>query len=104
MALPRFRLRTLMIAVAVAACLLAGLLAFAARPYPVMTSGFDGFAVTLWSDGITTAASRDEPYPILFHDYRLVRRVDWSDGFTSWYPGRWLTWLQRPIRKPLSGR
>src|SRR4051794_20704745 len=90
----RFTVRRLMVAVAVAACLMA----FATRPHPRMILGLGAVMIIQWSDDTSTVASGDEPAPKRMHEYGPVMRVDWSDGSTSWYYVGLLPWLRRLVK------
>lgn len=99
MRLPSFRLKTLIITVAiVAACL-----AWLARPYPVNLQLGGGLCRITWSNSSVT---EEKLAPPLWRPARLPRRwrhrvlliaVDWTDGTTSWhlqvpYKDQWIWW------------
>ena len=75
----RFRVRGLMIAVAVVAALLAWAIT---RPYPVQ--GFTlGLNYVSWSDGRTTTA--DGPRMMAWRGNSWFYVIDWPDGSVSYY-------------------
>jgi hypothetical protein len=99
---PRFRIRTLLIVVAVAA----GLLGWLARPYPTGFRLSTEMLQIVWSNGSVTKAEHDGNLTKLKHDGKLPGRwryraflvvVDWTDRTTSYHlqvpqRGRWNWW------------
>jgi hypothetical protein len=90
----RFRVRTLLIAVAVAA-----ILAWLGRPYPfAIEEERGGQAFISWSNGSVTEAG---PCDLLPRSWRVrgpLVAVEWSDGSTSWhwqipYQHKWVWWI-----------
>ncbi len=93
MRLPRFRLRTLLIAVVVVAALLGWL----ARPYPVSIRVGGGPSQLTWSNGAVTEVGPAGPVPRRWRHRGPLVAVDWTDGTATWhlkvpYKGEWEWW------------
>src|SRR5690349_12147726 len=88
---PRFRLRTLLIAVAVMATSL-GCLTRLARPYPWgVVSDRRGPVRMDWSDDSSTIVGPSDPVVRRWRSGMFLIAVDWTDGRTSWHLWR-LPW------------
>jgi hypothetical protein len=93
MRLSRFRLRTLLIAVAVVAVLLAWL----ARPYPFGVQVGGGLSLITWSNGAVTEVAPTGPLVRRWRHRGPLVAVDWTDGTATWhlkvpYKGKWEWW------------
>ncbi len=93
MRLLRFHLRTLLIAVAVAAAL-----AWLARPYPfAIEEERGGQAFISWSNGAVTEAGPSGFLPRRWRIHGPLVAVDWSNGATTWHwqmpiEHKWVWW------------
>jgi hypothetical protein len=106
---PRFRIRTLLIVVAVVAILLGWL----ARPYPTGLRLSTELLQIVWSNGSLTNLEHDGNLRKLWQDGKLPDSwryraflvvVDWTDGTTSYHlqvpqKGRWYWWHSIDIRR-----
>jgi hypothetical protein len=93
MRLPRFRLRTLLIAVAI----VAASLGWFARPYPFEIRVGGGPTQFRWSNGWVTEQERADPVPRRWRIRGPLVAVDWTDGATTWhlrvpYKCHWVWW------------
>ena len=93
MRLPRFRIRALLIAVAVVAALLGWL----ARPYPSNIRVGGGPSQIAWSNGAVTKLGPADPLPRRWRHRGPLIAVEWTDGTATWhlkvpYKGEWRWW------------
>jgi hypothetical protein len=93
MRVPRFRLRTLLIAMAIVAAILGWL----ARPYPFIIRVGGGKSRITWSNGSVTEQEWADPLPRRWRIRGPLVAVDWTDGATDWhfqvpYKGQWVWW------------
>jgi hypothetical protein len=93
MRLPRFRLRTLLIAVIVVAALLGWL----ARPYPTNVRLGGGPSQITWSNGEVSELAPNGALPSKCRHRGPLIAVDWDDGTATWhlkvpYKGEWGWW------------
>ncbi|WP_435008947.1 hypothetical protein P12x_000198 [Tundrisphaera lichenicola] len=89
-----WRLRSLLIAVALLGALLGGVRSLMTRPYPI---GFFAYGeappLVLWSDRKQHSDERGRGiYPVSVNFGHWISSVRWSDGATTYYP-RWIAEL-----------
>jgi hypothetical protein len=93
MRLPRLRLRTLLVAVAIAAVILGCL----GRPYPFVILVGGGKSRITWSNGAVTEGEWPSRVPRRCRIRGPLVAIDWADGATTWhlrvpYEGRRVWW------------
>jgi hypothetical protein len=82
-----WRLRTLLVAVAVLALMLGWVRFELTKPRPMEIEEYGAVPpIVTWSDGNTNNCGRNS-HPIEFLEYRMAQVVKWSDGSTTYYLG-----------------